>query len=200
MRVAEGVDEFARFKIRHLRDHHREQRIGRDVERHAEKDVRRALVELARQTALRDIELKQAMARRQRHAIDVGRIPGADDEAARIRVAPDGIDDIADLIDDAAVGRGPRAPLPAVDRPEFALGVGPFVPDRHAMVTQVFDVGVAGQKPQKFVDDRLEVQLLGRQKRKSLCEVEAHLMTKNRSCPSSSAIRSIDTFVDYLVE
>src|SRR6266550_6625786 len=34
MRIAEGVDELAGFETRHLRDHHGEQRVGCDVERH----------------------------------------------------------------------------------------------------------------------------------------------------------------------
>src|ERR1051325_582209 len=45
MRVAEGVDELAGREPGHLGDHEGEQRIGRDVERHAEKHVGRALVE-----------------------------------------------------------------------------------------------------------------------------------------------------------
>ena len=55
----------------------RQQRIGRDVERHAQEDVGGALVELAGQPAVGDIELEQAVAGRQRHLVDVGRIPGA---------------------------------------------------------------------------------------------------------------------------
>ena len=44
VRIAERVDELAGNEPGHLRDHHREQRIGCDVERNAQKDVGAALV------------------------------------------------------------------------------------------------------------------------------------------------------------
>ena len=47
MRVAESVNELARLQARDLRDHQREQRIGCNVERHAEENIGRALIELA---------------------------------------------------------------------------------------------------------------------------------------------------------
>ena len=62
--VAQTMNEIAGLEVRHLRHHHGQQRIGRDVEGHAEKHVRRTLIELARQLAVCDVELKQAMAGR----------------------------------------------------------------------------------------------------------------------------------------
>ena len=44
--------------------------------------------------------------------------------------------DLGDLVDVAAVGRRPGAPLHAVDRAEVAVRVGPFVPDRDAVLLQ----------------------------------------------------------------
>src|SRR6478735_978587 len=55
MRVAERVHEIAGLEARHLRHHHRQQRVGSDVEGHAEKHVGRTLIELARQFAIGDI-------------------------------------------------------------------------------------------------------------------------------------------------
>src|SRR5665213_444587 len=92
--VAERVHEVARLEAGHLRHHHRQQCVGRDIEGHAEEHVRGTLIELARQFAAGDVKLKQAVARRQRHLVDVGRIPGADDQAPRIRVALDHVDDV----------------------------------------------------------------------------------------------------------
>ena len=166
----------------------RQQRIGRDVERHAEKDIGRALIELAGQRALGDVELEQAVARRQRHLVDVRRIPGADDQPARIRIAPDHVDHIGDLVDGAAVGRRPGSPLLAIDRTELAVLVGPLVPDPHAVVVEIFDVGVAGEEPEQLVDDRLEVQLLGRHQRKAFGQVEAHLMAEHRQRAGAGAV------------
>ena len=83
MQIAEGVDEFAGAKTAHLRDHHREQRVGRDVERHAEKKIGAALVKLAAELAVLDVELKKHVTRRQRHLLPISAgIPGAHDQAA----------------------------------------------------------------------------------------------------------------------
>src|SRR5947208_2212985 len=59
MRVAERVHEIAGLQSRHLRHHHGQQRIGSDVEGHAEEDVGGTLIELAGDLAVGDIELKQ---------------------------------------------------------------------------------------------------------------------------------------------
>jgi hypothetical protein len=56
-----------------LRDHVREQRVAGDVERHAQEDVGAALVQLAGQLAVGDVELEEGVAGRQRHLRDVGR-------------------------------------------------------------------------------------------------------------------------------
>ena len=78
MRIAQGVHELAHAEPARLGDHMREQRIACDIERHPEKHVTAALIELTGQPPLRDIELKQGMTRRQRHVIDLGRVPGRD--------------------------------------------------------------------------------------------------------------------------
>src|SRR5262245_60955229 len=98
---------------------------------------------------------------RQRHLVDVGRVPGGDDEAARVRIATDVGQHVRDLVDGAAIGRRPRAPLPAIDWSELAGFVGPFVPDRDVSYDEagrkagcrksarpVSDVGVACQEPE----------------------------------------------------
>ena len=54
---------------------------------HAEEDVGAALVELAGEPAVGDVELEQRVARRQRHRVDVRHVPGADDEAPRVGIA-----------------------------------------------------------------------------------------------------------------
>src|SRR4029079_8515447 len=59
MRVAERVDEVPDLEAAHLRDHVRDHRVRGAVERRAEEEVARALVELAREPAVRDVELEQ---------------------------------------------------------------------------------------------------------------------------------------------
>src|SRR5204863_9236895 len=56
MEIAESVNEFARLEIADLRDHHREQRIRRDVERHAQEEIGAALVELAAERVVAHIK------------------------------------------------------------------------------------------------------------------------------------------------
>ena len=89
------------------------------------------------------------------------------------------LDDLRDLVDVPAVGRRPRAPLVAVDRPEVAVGVGPLVPDRDAAVLEPLDVGVAAQEPQQLGEHRPGVDLLGGDQREPLGEVEAHLVAEH---------------------
>ena len=179
VRIAQGVNERSRAQIADLGNHQGQQGIGGDVEGHAQKHVGTALVELAGQPALGDVELEKGVAGRQRHALDLADVPGADDQAAGIRVAPDLLHDLLHLIDAAPVRRPPGAPLGAVDGPQIAVLVRPFVPDADPMLAQVADVGIAAQKPQQFVDDRLEMQLLGGYRREAFAQVEAHLMAEN---------------------
>ena len=44
-----------------------------------------------------------------------------------------------------------------VDGTEITLFSRPVVPNPHTVVLKVFDVGVAGQKPQQFVNDGFHV-------------------------------------------
>src|SRR6185369_13985334 len=75
-----------------------------------------------------------------------------------------------------------------VDRPEIAVLVGPFVPDADAVLLQVGDVGVALQEPQQFVDDGLEMQLLGGNHREAPAQVETHLPAENGARAGAGAV------------
>src|SRR5882757_9815557 len=46
MEVAERMDKLACFAAEYLRNYHREERVAADIERHAEKDIGGALIEL----------------------------------------------------------------------------------------------------------------------------------------------------------
>ena len=61
-------------------------RVARDVERHAEEKIGAALVKLATQLAVLDVELEERVAGRQRHASNSRRVPRADDEPAAVGV------------------------------------------------------------------------------------------------------------------
>jgi len=80
----------------------------------------------------------------------------------------------------------------SLDRAEIAMLVRPCVPDRHPMLVEIFDVGVAGEKPEQLVNDRFDVQLLGGGERKALGEVEAHLVPEHRQGAGAGAIMLLD--------
>ena len=64
MAISPRPDELVRLIAADLGHHQGEQRIGGDVERHPEKDVGAALVELAGEPALGDVELEERVAGR----------------------------------------------------------------------------------------------------------------------------------------
>ena len=182
-----------------------EQRVRRDVERHAEEDVGRALIELARQAPpgragreRRDVELEERVTGRQRHVGQVGDVPRRHDQATRVGVGLDVADELGDLVDMFARRRQPRAPLIAVDGSELAVRVGPLVPDGHAVFFEIGDVRRARQEPQQLVEDRLRVQLLRRQQRKAGREVEAHLVAEHRQRAGAGAIGLLDAVLEHV--
>ena len=128
------------------------------------------------------------MAGHQRHFVQVGHIPGADDDAARVGVGFERPDDFGNLVDVRAVGLGPAAPLNAVHRAQIAIGTCPLVPDGHAMRTQIVVVAGAGQEPQQLVDDGFEVNLLGRHQRKTLVQVKPHLVAEHAGGARAGAV------------
>src|SRR5512146_3497517 len=152
--VAARPDELTRLEVALLGEHVGEQRIARDVERHAEEDVRAALIELTGQPAVRHVELEQCMARHEVHLLELADVPGADQDAAGVGVAAQLLERHAHLVDGAPVGREPRAPLLAVNRPQLAALIGPLVPDGDALSAQPRDIGLAAQKPEQLADDR----------------------------------------------
>ena len=110
MRVTQCVDELAGLEPGDMRYHVGQQRIGCDIDRNTEEDVSRSLIQLARQLAVSNIELEQAVAWRQSHPVNVGRIPGCHDQAARVRCFPDTFHHAGYLVDCRSVARPPGAP------------------------------------------------------------------------------------------
>ena len=129
------------------------------------------------------------MARHERHLVQIGHIPGADDDAAAVRVGLELLDHFGDLVNVCAIGLGPAAPLHAVHGAQVAgFLVGPFVPDGAAALLQPFDVAVSAQEPQQFIDDGFEVHLFGGDQRKAFVQVKAHLVAKHTACAGASAV------------
>lgn len=134
--VATRPDELAQFQTALVCDHHRQQCVAGDIERHPEEHVTAPLVQLARQLAIDHVELEQGVARRQRRIRNILRIPGCNHVSARVRVLLDLLDHVGDLVDHPALALLPLAPLRSVDLPdvpvlgrelivlEYTLGVG----------------------------------------------------------------------------
>ena len=200
MCVAEGVDEIAVFEAAHLCYHHRQQCVRRDVERHAEEDVGGTLVELTRETSVGHVELEKYVTGRQGHLFDVGHVPRAYEQAARVGVALYLVDKLCYLVDAVAVGTAPRAPLLAVHGSEVAVGVGPLVPDGNTVVVQVLYVGVAFQEPQQLVDNGAQVQFLSGEQRETLVEVETHLVAEHAAGARARAVHLVGAVVHHMTE
>src|SRR6185295_11880011 len=158
MVIAERVNKLANFKPTHMRDQMHQQGVRADIEGHAKERVGGTLIELAVQYPRIHFELKQGVAGRQVYVISLARIPTRHDQAPRVGVILDSVDESSNLID--AVTRRivttKRSPEVTVNRPQIArlaleafrvLFIGPLGPDVDAARAQVRFVRVAGEKP-----------------------------------------------------
>ena len=107
VRVAEGVDKLPWLQACDVSHHHAQQRVARDVERHAQEQVGAALIELQTQFAVGDIELEDGVAWRQLHRGDLSHIPRAHHDAARVGGVLYLVNHLANLVDMAPVIVGP---------------------------------------------------------------------------------------------
>ena len=94
VRISGCMDELSGLEAADLREHHRQKGVRCDIERHPEEHVRRALVELAAEFAVRHVELEEAVAWREAHLVYLGDVPCADENAAGIRVVLNKIHDV----------------------------------------------------------------------------------------------------------
>ena len=76
-----------------------------------------------------------------------------------------------------------------VDRAEVTVLVRPLVPYGNSVILEILDVGISCNEPQKFMDNRLEMHLLGSEKRKTFAEVETHLIAEDALRSGTGAIR-----------
>ena len=75
-----------------------------------------------------------------------------------------------------------------VDRSQVSVRIGPFVPDGHLMVMQVFDIGIPLDKPQQFVYNRAQMDFLRSQKGETLRKVKSHLIAENGLCAGTRPV------------
>ena len=184
VQIAKGVNEFGRCETADLCDHPREQRIGGDVEWHAEEKICAALVKLATQLAVLHTKLKQHVTRRQRHLLRSRRRFHALTIKRRLSgIRFDLLDHLVDLIDAHAIGVRPVAPLRAVNAAQVAPFIGPLVPNGHAVFVERADIRFAAQKPEQLVNNRFQMQLLRRQQGEGVPQIKPSLRAKNRNRP-----------------
>ena len=137
------------------------------------------------------------MAGRQSHVRKLARIPCAHDEPAVVGCGLQFLDKLRYLVDDAAVGCAPIAPLDAVHAPQVTLelhlrfpiiGLGVVGPDSALALVEQLQVFVARaflplhcEEPEELALHRLEGQLLGGDGGKSVRHVETHLHGEERT-------------------
>lgn len=222
MGIPKDMDELARFEPDYLSDHHRQERVGGDIERNPEESIGGSLVHLTGKLPVRDIELEHHMTWREEHTVGLYRIIGHDEHSAGVRILLQGLDDILHLIHSFVVE---IAPLETVDRTEIPMGSGkcfvrfdprdeirlrefpsllhigfirPFVPDMHIVIHEILDIGFPPKEPEKLMDDPLQKNFLGREEREPFLKVESHLATENASRSGSGPIALIVSFVHDL--
>ncbi len=204
--VATRPDEVAHVQIALLGHHVGEQRVAGDVERHAKKDVRTALVQLATELSffawvLRwcHVELEERMAGHERHLVELGHVPCAHDDAAAVWVALEGVYELLNLVNVAAIGGGPAAPLHAVHGAKVAVFSCPFVPNRHIAFFQPVVVAGASQEPQQLLNDGAQVNLFGGHEREAFVQIETHLVAKHALGARAGAIGLGNTLAGHVL-
>ena len=132
------------------------------------------------------------MAWRQCHILHFRRIPCGNHHAARIGVVTDQVEHIGDLVDRAVRivrrRRRPATPLRAVDRPQIAVLVGPFVPNVHVVLLQPTYVRGAFEEPQQLVGQAFEEHRLRGEQWEAVFEIETHLLAEQGNSARARAV------------
>jgi len=74
------------------------------------------------------------------------------------------------------------------------MWTGPLVPDVDVMLLQILDIGVTSQEPEQLVEDCSSVELLGRNEREAVTQVEAHLMAEDAERTGAGTVLAQHTF------
>src|SRR5215213_8954943 len=183
--VAERVNKVADFELSNMRDQMCQQCIRTDVERHAEKRIRGALIELAVKHATAfDFELKERVTRRKIDVIGLARIPTGHNQAARIRIGANLLQQVCNLVHAVLPGivSSKRAPEITINWSKIAgspaelcgvFFVSPLGPDVHAARAQVCFARVAGQKPEQLFGDPAKRNTFRSNDRKPFAQIES---------------------------
>ena len=88
----------------------------------------------------------------------------------------------------------------AVDGSEFAVVVGPFVPDGDAVLVEVVEIGFAADEPEQFVDDAASVDFFGGEEWEAAGEVEADLMAEGGDSAGAGAVGFVGAVLEDVAE
>ena len=115
MRIAQRMHKIARFQARYLCYHHQQKCVRSDVERHSQKYICTALVELQTQTPLGYIKLKESMTGRELHIGQISYILRTHNDTSGIGITAYAFQHLTYLVDMSSLIIGPTAPLIPVD-------------------------------------------------------------------------------------
>jgi hypothetical protein len=88
------MDKLTRLQVANPGDHNGEKAVASDVERDAESDIARTLVHLAGKLSVTDVKLAEHVTWGQSHFRKILGIPSRQDDAAVLRVLPQGVNDL----------------------------------------------------------------------------------------------------------
>ena len=105
--ISQRMDEVSCLEPGYLSRHLQQDGIRGYVERYTNEYVGTTLVKLQAQSTVRHVKLEEGMTGRKVHIGQVCHIPGADNDAPRVRVVLDGLDGLGYLVDAAPIVVGP---------------------------------------------------------------------------------------------
>ncbi len=221
MCVDDGVAELAHRKLGPLCERLREQGVGREIERDPERDIAGALGEVDVYSSVLDVYHERVVTRWERRDGRVGGVPGVHHHPSRVRVLTERVEDVADLVEHAALGavrggldahpavrvvrprlaverrvvvrHGESSPEAAVRGVETSRVVGPGVPDLR-LLAQRADVLLTGEVPEHLVDERVPpvaVHPLRGEKREPRGEVDGVVCAERRDRVHAGPIRLV---------
>lgn len=119
---------------------------------------------------------------------------------ARVGIGSNLIDHLRDLVDFAAVGGLPGAPLSAVYGTQVSLLIRPGIPDVNIVFPEVLDIGVPSQEPKEFVDHAFEKNFTGSDQREPIGEIKSQLSAEDAFGPGPGPVTTDGSSIQNLLQ
>src|SRR5258705_1793349 len=140
------------------------------------------------------------MTRHQCHVRKISHVPCTNYQATTVRVFLYLRDQFSDLVNQFSILAFPALPLLAINRTEFTLFIGPFIPDPHSIFFQVFDIGFATQEPKQLINNAAEMDFFSGNQRESILKIKPHLIAKTTLCASAGTVIFMNTIIYYMLK